>query len=81
MGREEFEEYKEWIINIESKYKDYAFKSIEIEFLDGTSFEDYYSNVFNGDDEFNKDRNRYRTPLQVERDSDYALVFLSKISS
>jgi len=68
MDSKEFEEYKKWVENIESKYADYAFKSIEIEFLDGTSFENCYSNIFNSNDEFDKDRNRYRTPLQVERD-------------
>jgi len=64
----DFEEYKEFINERESKYANYAFKSINIKFLDETAFDEYYSNLFKSSDTFNKERNKYRTPLQVERD-------------
>lgn len=64
----EFEQYKKWVETIENKYGEYAFKSINVKFLDGTSFDEYYSAIFSSQDLFNKDRNKYRTPFQIERD-------------
>jgi len=64
----EFEEYKSWVNEIEKKYADYAYKSINLRFLDRTTFDEYYSKIFTSDDIFTKQRNRYRTPFQLERD-------------
>ena len=62
-----FEEYREWVDDIEKRY-DYGFKSTKVKYLDGSSFEDQYEKIFNMDDQITKQRNRYRTPFQLERD-------------
>ena len=63
-----FQRYRKWVENIESKYGDHAFKSVNVTFLDGTNFNEYYSALFSGKDTFKKERNIYRTPFQLERD-------------
>ncbi len=65
---DEFNEYKSWVNEIESRYASYAYKSVNVKFLDGTTFDEYYSKIFNSNDIFNKQRNKYRTPFQLERD-------------
>lgn len=64
----DFDTYKSFVKEIEKKYAEYAFKSTDVKFLDNTTFDDYYSCIFNSDDMFNKERNKYRTPFQIERD-------------
>jgi dGTPase len=64
----DFEKYKSWLRNLEEKYGNYAFSSLDVIFLDGTSFNDHYQKVFDGSDSVKMQRNRYRTPFQLERD-------------
>lgn len=64
----DFEKYKSWLKNLEEKYGNYAFSSLDVIFLDGTSFNDHYQKVFDGSDSVKMQRNRYRTPFQLERD-------------
>lgn len=67
MVKNEFEDYKLWVNDVESRYKQGS-KSIDIKYLDGASFSDWYLKIFNSNDYVNKQRNRYRTPFQLERD-------------
>ena len=64
----DFEEYKSWLKNLEGKYGNYAFSSLDIKYLDGTNFNDHYKKVFDGNDPVKMQRNRYRTPFLLERD-------------
>jgi predicted deoxyguanosinetriphosphate triphosphohydrolase len=67
MIEDEFEEYKQWVNSIESCYK-YGLKSININYLDGITFSEWYSKIFSSNEYILKQRNRYRTPFQLERD-------------
>ena len=69
MVKNEFENYKLWVNDVENRYKRGS-KSIDINYLDGASFSDWYLKIFNNNntDYVNKQRNRYRTPFQLERD-------------
>jgi dGTP triphosphohydrolase len=65
---DKFEEYEARVNEIESRYADCAFKSVNVKFLDGTTFNEHYSRIFRSKDIFTQQRNRYRTPFQLERD-------------
>ncbi|MDD3427436.1 MAG: HD domain-containing protein [Caldisericia bacterium] len=64
----DFETFKSWIRDVEGRYGKQAFSSFNLKYLDGSSFDDYYSTVFNGNDPVKMQRNRFRTPFQLERD-------------
>lgn len=76
----DLERYISWVKDTESKYGDHAFKSTDVVFLDGTTFEEYYSQIFTSDDIFNKQRNIYRTPLQLERDRIISLPLFQRLA-
>lgn len=63
-----FVQYKNWVQQKEKEYAEYACKSTSMIFLDGTTFDDYYSSLFGCKDEFIKKRNMYRTPFKLEAD-------------
>jgi predicted deoxyguanosinetriphosphate triphosphohydrolase len=77
---DDFEKYESWVENVESKYADYAFRSTDVVYLDGTTFEEYYSHIFRSDDTFNKERNIYRTPFQLERDRILSLPLFQRLA-
>jgi hypothetical protein len=63
-----FSEYKEFVKKTEENLLNCAFHSEDVKYLDGSTFNEYYEDIFNSKDYFAQDRNRYRTPMQVERD-------------
>ena len=52
MVKNEFEDYKLWVNDVESRYKQGS-KSIDIKYLDGASFSDWYLKIFNSNDYVN----------------------------
>lgn len=72
--------YVEYVEKIESPLKAYATKSLTTEFADGQSVRDYYASLFGSQDEFAKNRHRWRTPFQLDRDSILYSSLFSRLS-
>lgn len=73
---EDFDKYTEYVKSHEAHLKPYATSSLVTEFVDGQPVIDYYKMLFRSTDEFAKNRYRWRTPYQLDRDSIlYSSVF------
>jgi len=58
----------------------YAQRALETSFADAQTAKEYYRRLFNGADEFLKDRNRWRTAFQLDRDSILYSSLFSRLS-
>lgn len=80
MSMSTYEEYEAYVHKHETSLKPYAQKALETCFADGQTVSEYYGRLFGGTDEFLKDRNRWRTPFQLDRDSIIYSSLFSRLS-
>ncbi len=55
-------------------------RSLDTQFVDGEPVASYYENLFSSDDTFSKNRYRWRTPFQLDRDSVLYSSLFSRLS-
>jgi dGTP triphosphohydrolase len=65
----EIQEYIEYVGKHEQNLACYAIKSLDAVFIDGETTREFYKKLFEGGDQFKKNRYRWRTPFQLDRDS------------
>jgi len=66
---QELQGYIEYVGKHEQNLSPYAIKSLDAVWIDGETTRDFYERLFAGRDTFKKNRYRWRTPFQLDRDS------------
>jgi len=76
----DYDEYVAYVTQHEQSLSSYATKTLATEFADGESVEGFYRRTLEGSDTFLKNKYRWRTPFQLDRDSVIYSSLFSRLS-